>query len=66
MMNGVGSNVKTASGADVIIYNHNVGASRHIHGAIYIGNGEWKIAIWDSAGNSHEKPQDSLVYEKDS
>lgn len=41
---------KTVGGADVIIYQRNVGNERAIHGAYYDGEGEWYIAAWDSGG----------------
>lgn len=40
----------TASGLPVRIYNINGGGQYPIHGAIYIGDGEWLASVWNADG----------------
>jgi hypothetical protein len=41
---------KTVGGADVIIYQRNVGTEQAIHGAYHNGEGDWYVAAWDNTG----------------
>lgn len=41
---------KTVGGAEVIIYQRNVGTEQAIHGAYHDGEGKWYVAAWDKRG----------------